>query len=301
MNANPLYIGRFAPSPTGPLHIGSLIAALASYLDAKANRGLWLLRIEDLDPPRTIPGATDQIIACLKKHHLLWDGQVQWQSQRHPIYQQVIEQLLDEKKAFYCSCSRSDIQSSGGVYNGHCRGQYQPSGQPSAIRLQVNDQAIVFNDAVQGRFSQQLQQQTGDFVIRRKDGYFAYQLAVVVDDAEQAISHVMRGSDLLDSTPRQIFLQQQCGFTTPQYCHLPVITNAAGQKLSKQTYAAALDHQQAANNLLKALFFLNQTLPPKSMQGSCQSILDWAVEHWQLSLVSTQLSRQQSVLDGFAC
>lgn len=301
MNTDSRYIGRFAPSPTGPLHIGSLIAALASFLDAKANHGEWLLRIENLDPPREMPGANEQIIRCLKQHHLDWDGELLWQSDRHAIYQHVIEQLLDQQKAFYCSCSRADIQKSGGIYSGHCRGQQQPTSQACAVRLQVDDQPVIFNDHIQGDFGQQLQQQVGDFVIRRKDGLFAYQLAVVVDDALQGITHIVRGSDLLDSTPRQIFLQQQCGFTTPQYSHLPVITNEAGQKLSKQTFAAALDHNRATDNLLKALFFLNQELPPRSMQQNCQSILDWATEHWQVSRVSPQLSRQRRILDHFAC
>lgn len=301
MNSDSRYIGRFAPSPTGPLHIGSLIAALASYLDAKANHGAWLLRIENLDPPREMPGANEQIIECLKQHHLNWDGELLWQSDRHAIYQRVMKQLLDQQKAFYCSCSRADIQNSGGIYNGHCRGQRHSADQVCAVRLQVDDQRITFNDQIQGDFSQQLQQQVGDFVIRRKDGLFAYQLAVVIDDALQGVTHVVRGSDLLDSTPRQIFLQQQCGFATPHYSHLPVITNEAGQKLSKQTFAVALNNNLATDNLLKALFFLNQVLPPPSMRQDCQSILHWAIAHWQPSQVSTQLSRQHNVLDSFAC
>ena len=301
VNSNTRYIGRFAPSPTGPLHIGSLISALASYLDAKANDGLWLLRIEDLDPPRTVAGASEQIIDCLQKHQLLWDGELIWQSDRHATYQRVMEQLLAQQKAFYCSCSRADIQNSGGIYNGHCRHQHQPTDQPCAVRLKVNSHNIGFRDTIQGDYSQHLQQQIGDFVIRRKDGLFAYQLAVVIDDALQAVTHVVRGSDLLSSTPRQIFIQQQCGFSTPQYSHLPVITNAAGQKLSKQTYAAPLDHQRANKNLLKALFFLNQTLPPQSIHQSCSNILNWAIEHWQPTQVSGKLSRPQSVLDRFAC
>ena len=298
---SPRYIGRFAPSPTGPLHIGSLISALASYLDAKANSGLWLLRMEDLDPPREMPGAAEQIIECLQQHHLQWDDDILWQSQRHNIYHQTVEQLLTERKAFYCTCSRADLQQSGGIYNGHCRGQQQPPKQANAIRLQVPDQALGFDDQIQQHFNQHLQQDVGDFVIRRKDSLFAYQLAVVVDDAHQQVTHVVRGSDLLDSTPRQIFLQQQLGLATPHYCHLPVVTNEQGQKLSKQTYAKALSADDAPGNLLKALFFLQQTLPPKSIQQDCRAILHWAIEHWQPSLIKSQLGQSQSVFNDFAC
>ena len=232
------YIGRFAPSPTGLLHIGSLIGALASYLDAKANQGLWLVRMEDLDPPREMSGAASAILQSLEDHGLAWDGEVLWQSQRHDAYRQVIDDLLLANKAFYCTCSRSDLQENKGIYQGRCRGCITPpSAQDFAVRLQVGNKPIAFNDAIQGHFSQQLERDVGDVVLQRKDGFFAYQLAVVVDDAYQGINHVVRGADLLDSTPRQIHLQRILAYVTPQYTHFPVITNKHGTKLSKQTFA----------------------------------------------------------------
>ncbi|MFA7554448.1 MAG: tRNA glutamyl-Q(34) synthetase GluQRS [Spongiibacteraceae bacterium] len=274
------YIGRFAPSPTGPLHIGSLIGALASYLDAKANGGQWLLRIEDLDPPREMPGAANAILTCLQQHGLQWDQPVLWQHQRHQAYQQIIDQLLATGQAFYCTCSRSDTQHQGGIYSGHCRGRTQIPNRPFAIRWQVPEQTIGFNDAIQGYFSQHLPQQVGDIVLKRKDGLFAYQLAVVVDDAYQQITHCVRGSDLLSSTPRQIALQQALSLPPLHYCHIPVITNQLGQKLSKQTFAPAMDATNACQNLLIALDFLQQPKPPLNSRHDVDKIIQWAIEHW---------------------
>lgn len=274
------YIGRFAPSPTGPLHLGSLIGALASYLDARANKGQWLLRIEDLDPPREIAGAADSIVSCLQRHGLHWDGEILWQSQRQQAYQHAIDTLLNNHQAFFCSCSRSDLQASQGIYSGNCRDRQQQPEQPFAIRLQVDDQTLGFEDGIQGHFHQQLQQQVGDVVLQRKDGLFAYQLAVVIDDAAQGITDIVRGSDLLDSTPRQIFLQRALGLNTPRYAHFPVICNPQGQKLSKQTFAPALNTATPGDNLLLALAFLRQPLPPRSHQQHIEGIIDWAVAHW---------------------
>lgn len=280
------YVGRFAPSPTGLLHIGSLIGALASYLDARANGGRWLLRMEDLDPPREVAGAAQCILDALLAHGLQWDGEVLWQSQRHCAYQKALEQLLDQHKAFYCTCSRTDIQSTGGIYSGRCRGCQQRPDKAFAIRLQVPDQLQIFEDAIQGPFSQHLQEDVGDVVLLRKDQLYAYQLAVVVDDAFQGITHIVRGSDLLDSTPRQRFLQQQLAFSTPHYAHFPVITNQSGQKLSKQTFAPALNSNEACANVRLALKFLRQTLPPADACQSTQALLSWAVEHWSLQSVT---------------
>ena len=289
------YTGRFAPSPTGLLHIGSLIGAVASYLDARANNGKWLVRMEDLDPPREMPGAADAILQSLQDHGLHWDGEVLWQSQRLQAYQHTIEQLLANKQAFYCTCSRSDLQGSNGIYPGHCRGTQSPPIGESAIRLQVDNCEISFDDGIQGRFSQQLQREVGDFVLKRKDGLFAYQLAVVVDDANQQINHVVRGSDLLDSTPRQIFLQRQLGITTPHYTHIPVITNQQGQKLSKQTFAQAIDADNACHNLLAALDFLQQPLPPEECRQTPGDILRWAQQHWSIAAIPNTLAINENL------
>jgi glutamyl-Q tRNA(Asp) synthetase len=286
------YIGRFAPSPTGPLHLGSLIGALASFLDARANHGQWLLRMEDLDPPREIPGAAQQILDCLIAHGLNWDGDVLWQSTRHNAYQACLQALQAEQKVFYCSCIRADIRAMGGIYSGHCRQQLNPPDSDFSIRLRVDDTPIQFCDSIQGNYRQQLQRDVGDFIIVRKDKLFAYQLAVVVDDAFQNITHIVRGSDLLDSTPRQIFLQQQLGLDTPHYAHFPVITNHEGQKFSKQTHAPALSPDNAINNLLIALQFLNQALPPE--QHTIETLLSWAIEHWSLASIPQRMSIEQS-------
>ncbi len=291
LNSSPKsYRGRFAPSPTGLLHIGSLIGALASYLDAKANNGQWLVRMEDLDPPRETVGAAEQILKDLAAHGLQWDEEVLYQSQRHKAYQRAIDQLITEDKAFLCSCSRTQLQSSQNIHLGRC--QYIAS-EPEvdfAIRLQVDKQPLAFTDAIQGQYQQNLQQQVGDFVLRRKDQFFAYQLAVVIDDAFQHITHVVRGSDLLDSTPRQIYLQQQLGLTTPHYCHFPVITNLQHQKLSKQTFAPALSNQQALTNLQQALSFLQQPAASTAAAKSINSLLDWAIEHWSIANIPKQLA-----------
>ena len=285
------YRGRFAPSPTGLLHQGSLIGALASYLDAKANQGIWLVRMEDLDPPREMPGAAEAILQSLQAHGLQWDEEVLWQSQQYPRYQQAIEQLIQQGHAFYCSCSRTQLAATQGIHRQTCQAD---SKQACAVRLRVPEQQLGFDDPIQGHFEQQLKQNVGDFVIQRKDQLFAYQLAVVLDDAYQGITHIVRGSDLLDCTPRQLYLQQLMGFPTPHYMHFPVITNQQGQKLSKQTFAPALDSQQATDNLLLALAFLNQTLPPVNLRQHCRDILDWATAHWQADNINKTLAIAES-------
>ena len=286
------YVGRFAPSPTGPLHQGSLIAALASFLDARANNGRWLLRIEDLDPPREMAGAVQSIMQSLRDHGLHWDDEVMWQSRRHSAYRAALRQLLECGAAFYCTCSRTDLAPFGGIYPGTCRGCSQVPAGEFAVRLQVADTAVGFVDAVQGECSQSLPREVGDFVLLRKDGLFAYQLAVVVDDAAQGITHVVRGADLLDSTPRQIWLQRQLGLPTPAYAHIPVLTNAEGQKLSKQTFAPQIDPGSARDNLLAALSFLNQPLPRAA--GSPEDVLAQAVANWDLQRVPHRLQISQA-------
>lgn len=282
----PVYTGRFAPSPTGPLHAGSLIAALASYLDARAAGGRWLLRVEDLDPPRESPQAARAILQALETLGLHWDGEVLYQSTRHEAYREALEDLRARGLAFACDCSRQDVQDAGGVYPGTCRERQDPPAGPHAMRCRVPEPGdpaglIVFDDRFQGRQDFDLGRDIGDFVIRRKDGLYAYQLAVVVDDAWQGVNQVIRGIDLLDSTPRQIHLQRLLRLPTPAYGHFPVIVNALGQKLSKQHFAAALELREPRRTLLRALRQLRQSPDPSLADGSCEDILRWAVEHWK--------------------
>lgn len=252
MNPQPGYLGRFAPSPTGPLHFGSLVSALASFLDARAHRGTWLIRIEDIDGPRTVPGAAEDIMDTLGKFGMRSDEQPVWQSQREAKYQQAFEQLLNARFVFPCGCTRREIADSLAhsharhatlAYPGTCRDGLHGK-QPRAWRMRVPDgdaAILTFEDRWQGTQTQDLANEVGDFVLKRADGEWAYQLAVVVDDAEARITHIVRGADLLDSTARQIYLQRCMGVPTPVYLHVPVVTNEQGEKLSKQTGATALD------------------------------------------------------------
>lgn len=264
MNMIP-YTGRFAPSPSGPLHQGSLVAALASYLDARAHGGQWLVRIEDVDEARTVPGAAEAILECLRAFGMRWDGDVVWQSRRKDLYQAAFERL--GRHAYACGCTRREIADSrigiasdgAAVYPGTCRSGLAPGKAARAYRLRVPDDAsecISFEDRWLGTVTQHLATEVGDFVLKRADGFWAYQLAVVVDDAEQGVTDVVRGADLLDSTPRQIYLQRLLGVPTPRYLHVPVVTNAAGEKLSKQTGAQALDMAQPLQELSAAARFL---------------------------------------------
>ncbi len=283
------YRGRFAPSPTGPLHLGSLIAALASYLDARHHGGSWLLRMEDLDPPREEPGAAQAILDSLRHHGLHWDEQVMWQGERLPAYAEALARLQGMGCLFRCDCTRAMLGPDGACA-GRCLPRQHEVGPAAAVRVSVPaDCTITFEDRLQGRQSHPLGREWPDFVLKRKDGLDAYQLAVVVDDDAQGITHVVRGSDLLDSTPRQLFLQQKLGLSAPSYCHLPVITNALGQKLSKQNHAPALDDARATDNLRRALAFLHQEPPPTGLQ-SCPALLEHAVAHWQLERVPRALA-----------
>jgi glutamyl-Q tRNA(Asp) synthetase len=259
------YIGRFAPSPTGPLHKGSLVAALASYLDAKAHHGTWLLRIEDVDEARTVPGAAEEILRCLRAFGMHWDGEMVWQSRRTALYQASFARLGPH--AYPCGCTRREIADSrigvasdgAAIYPGTCRAGLAPGKTARAFRLRVPNDAssrITFNDRWFGPVTQDVAAEVGDFVLKRADGFWAYQLAVVTDDAEQGVTDVVRGADLLDSTPRQIYLQHLLGVPAPRYLHVPVVTNANGEKLSKQTGALALDPSQPLNELMTAARFL---------------------------------------------
>ena len=285
------YRGRFAPSPTGPLHFGSLVAAVGSYLQAKSQHGEWLVRMEDLDTPRIVPGAADDILRTLEAFGFVWDGEVIFQSRRDEIYRAALEQLTKQEATFPCACSRKEIADSsvigieGPVYPGTCRAGLAAGRNRRAIRVRVGDAKIEFTDLIQQSIEQNLGTEIGDFVLRRADGIVAYQLAVVVDDAAQGITEIIRGADLLASTPRQIFLQRRLGYATPQYGHLPVATNHAGEKLSKQTLAQGIDTKHATQQLFDALRFLGQTPPAELQQSSQKPLWDWALEHWSLQKV----------------
>lgn len=283
------YVGRFAPSPSGPLHAGSLVSALASYLDARACGGRWLVRMEDIDPPREEPGAAQRILDALLAHGLNWDGEVLWQSRRSEAYLATLARLRAEDLLYPCNCTRRQLAASGGIYNGHCR-RRPPGGGPVALRLKLYDlpgdyarlpTEVVFTDLVQGEQRQDLARDVGDAVVRRKDGLFAYQLAVVVDDIASGITHIVRGSDLLEVTARQIRLFELLDAPVPAYAHVPVVTDSAGRKLSKQNHAPALDPDRAGENLWQALVFLGQN-PPRTLRTAARGeILDWGVHHWR--------------------
>jgi len=279
------YVGRFAPSPTGPLHFGSLLSAIASYLDARANKGTWLVRMEDLDPPREPPGAAAEILAQLQQFDLEWDGAVLYQSSRLTAYAEALQQLLDAGLCYACACTRPQVRAMGNVYNGHCREARLATTARTAMRVKTQPLEIVVNDAVQGQYKTALATECGDFIIRRKDGLFAYQLAVVVDDAYQGVTHIIRGYDLLDSTPRQIYLQQLLHLNPPQYGHIPVIVDARGEKLSKQTFAPAIDATQAVTLTHSVLQLLGQSPPPISSFSNNRAQLQWAIEHWDIQAV----------------
>lgn len=284
------YRGRFAPSPTGPLHFGSLVAAVASYADARAAGGEWLVRIEDLDPPREMPGATDSILQALEAFAMQWDGTLLYQRTRSAAYGAALDCLAEAGWTYPCSCTRKEIADSAQgaettapgelVYPGTCRNGLPPGRAPRSVRLRVDDAVIAFDDAVQGPVRQDLGRAVGDFVLRRADGYFAYQLAVVVDDADQGITDVVRGADLLGSTARQIYLQRCLGVPTPRYCHHPVVTDSSGEKLSKQTLAAPVDpaHPEAA--LAQALAFLGHAPPAELAGAGMRDLWAWAIENW---------------------
>jgi len=292
----PVYRGRFAPSPTGPLHFGSLLAALGSCLEARRNQGAWLLRMEDVDLPRNVHGAAEDILRTLEAFGFEWDGEPLWQSQRTAAYAAALEQLRQQRLVYPCACSRREIADSasrtavdGGLaYPGTCRNGLPAGRQPRAWRLCVDQRETGFKDRIQGCVTQHLETDVGDFVLLRADGIYAYQLAVVVDDAEQGITDIVRGADLLASTPRQIWLQHCLGLPTPGYAHLPVATNVAGEKLSKQTLAPALDPATAASTLRRALDFLGQNPPAELADSSVAEIWRWAVVHWCIDSVPRQ-------------
>ena len=270
-----LRTGRFAPSPTGPLHFGSLLAAVASYLDCRSHQGRWLVRIEDLDPPREDPNAVSHILRTLESCQLEWDGPVRYQSQRHEAYATCLEQLRQSGLAFPCSCSRKQLAN--GLHHGICI----PQGSDCAWRFLSGNGTESFEDTLQGEQHFSLDQEIGDFVIRRRDQLWSYQLAVVCDDIDQGITHVMRGIDLIDSTPRQQLLYRALAAPIPVWSHIPVAVEHNGQKLSKQNLARALNPDTSADNLWLALLWLRQE-PPLTLRGAPPSeLLSWAIQHWQ--------------------
>jgi len=279
------YVGRFAPSPTGPLHFGSLVAALASFCDARARGGAWHVRIEDVDAPRSRPGAARAILATLERYGMPWDGPVVHQTQRTAAYEAALATLVANGDVYPCTCTRRELESapvgaSGErVYPGTCRdGTHVPTRAACAYRVRVFDAAIAFTDALQGPQRQDLARDVGDFVVRRADGLFAYQLAVVVDDAALGVTTVVRGADLLSSTPRQIWLQQRLALPTPSYLHVPVAINDAGEKLSKQTEARALPDDPVPA-LLAAWRFLGQPMPD-ARPASAEAFVQHALRAW---------------------
>ncbi|MDO8811398.1 MAG: tRNA glutamyl-Q(34) synthetase GluQRS [Gallionella sp.] len=281
------YRGRFAPSPTGPLHFGSLVAAIGSYLDAKHHNETWLVRMEDLDVPRCVPGAADGILHTLETFGLHWDEPVIYQSLRAAAYEEALQQLQALGAVYPCACTRKEIADSalhgidGQIYPGTCRNGVPAGREGRAWRVCTDDHPVGFDDALQGHISQRLESEIGDFVVKRADGLFAYQLAVVVDDAFQGITHVVRGADLLCSTPRQIYLQRLLGLPTPAYLHLPIAVNAQGEKLSKQTLAQPVEKYNAAATLFDALIFLHQQPPVELQSGNVEQILNWAIANWR--------------------
>ncbi|MDH4216161.1 MAG: tRNA glutamyl-Q(34) synthetase GluQRS [Gallionella sp.] len=320
MSSSTQYRGRFAPSPTGPLHFGSLAAAVGSYLDAKHHHGAWLVRIEDLDTPRCVPGAADGILRTLEAFGLHWDEDIIYQSQRTAAYEEALQRLKESGAAYPCCCTRKEIADSalhgieGPVYPGTCRNGIPPGREGRAWRVRTDTLSlppcggkarmgveqrrneasapsltiplqgggnIEFDDALQGRQTQHLESEIGDFVVKRADGLFAYQLAVVVDDAFQGITHVVRGADLLLSTARQIHLQHLLGLPKPAYMHLPIAVNAQGEKLSKQTLAPAITTDDVISTLLAVLQFLQQQPPAVLRLGSVEEVLTWAIINWQ--------------------
>jgi glutamyl-Q tRNA(Asp) synthetase len=281
------YVGRFAPSPTGPLHFGSLLAALGSYLDARHHRGKWLVRMEDLDTPRTIPGAADEILSTLETYGLHWDETVIYQRQRTATYAESLQQLNAVGAAFPCACSRKEIADSALVhgaeliYQGTCRNGLPAGKTARSWRIRVDDIPISFSDRLQGQITQVLEREVGDFVVLRADRLYAYQLAVVVDDAAQGITDVVRGADLLYSTPRQRHLQRLLALDYPTYMHLPVVINRHGEKLSKQTFARPVTTYNAAATLFGALKFLHQHPPDDLRFMPIDEMLAWAISNWQ--------------------
>ncbi|MEE8320995.1 MAG: tRNA glutamyl-Q(34) synthetase GluQRS [Gammaproteobacteria bacterium] len=282
-NHTPPYIGRFAPSPTGPLHFGSVVAALGSYLQARNRQGRWYVRMEDIDIPRIQPGAADAILHGLEALGLFWDGDIVFQSQREASYKEAISRLAENDMIYGCICTRKDV--AGKRYPGTCRKYIPPGKKARSYRVLTNADEIQFHDGIQGRFKQNIEDEVGDFIIRRVEGSTAYHLAVVIDDAWQGVTEIVRGFDLLDSTPRQIYLQRLLDLPTPEYIHLPVAVNAQGRKISKQNHAEAVLIEHPVPVLHNALKFLGQEPVDELTEGNIEDVIQWGIDHWSLAKI----------------
>lgn len=290
------YIGRFAPTPSGYLHFGSLVAAVASYLDARSVGGKWLVRMEDLDPPREMPGAQAAILETLERYGFEWDGPVERQSDRHAAYSAQVEQWLRSGLAYACTCSRKQLEGSNGIYPGTCRDAQHDWHGDVAIRIRVPELGYRFTDRLQGEFHQHLGREVGDFIIRRRDGLFAYQLAVVLDDAWQGVTDIVRGADLLDNTPRQLYLQELLGIAAPRYLHVPLIIQPDGHKLGKSYRSPPLEAEQAAPLLVRALKALSQNPPAGLAQSAPGDVLAWGITHWNAEAIPHSLTLEDAQL-----
>lgn len=281
------YVGRFAPSPTGPLHLGSLIAAVISYLDARAHDGRWLVRMEDIDPPREIAGSARSILHSLEAHALHWHGEVRFQRHSAALHEAALQQLGASGALYYCRCARRKLAKAGLLqrYPGLCREKSYGDG---AVRVRVDEQPITVTDRWQAPLTVRLDESPGDFIVRRRDGLIAYQLAVVVDDADQGVTDIVRGVDLYGSTPRQCFLQQQLGLATPRYAHFPVLVGSDGEKLSKQTGAPAIDDTRAAENLHDVLRIIGLKPSAAAASRTPAEWLDWAESRYSERLFEGQ-------------
>jgi glutamyl-Q tRNA(Asp) synthetase len=297
---NTIYRGRFAPTPSGPLHFGSIVAAVGSYLEARTRGGEWHLRIDDLDPPRVAPGATDSILRCLEQLGFEWDGPVIYQSQRTPAYHAALHQLCQRGLVYPCACTRKEIAEharigvEGPVYPGTCRQGMPPGREARTLRLLTTEARVQFDDAVLGPQVRDIERDAGDFVLYRADGVFAFHLASAVDDGELAMTDIVRGADLLESSGRQIYVMRLLGLPAPHYAHLPVALNARGEKLSKQTHADAIDPREPGRVLVSALHFLGQSAPEQLSGESTRVLWDWATTNWRLEGVP----RNRSLLSG---
>ena len=277
------YRGRFAPTPSGPLHFGSIITALGSYLDAKSKKGTWLVRIDDIDQSRNKLGADKIILEQLEQLGLIWDEPIVYQSQRIDLYEIAFKKLEKLKCIFSCDCSRKEIK--GIIYPGTCRDKIHTLNSNQSIRIKTNNIPISIFDRLQGYYSQSIDSEIGDFIIKRADGYFAYHLVAAVDDGEQNITHIVRGFDLLDSTPRQIFLQKKLKYITPTYLHLPIVIDNKGKKISKADKITKSVVSNPRRSLVNALKFLGQSPPTGIIDSDTKTILDWAIDNWSIELL----------------
>ncbi len=283
------YKGRFAPSPTGSVHYGTLVSAVGSYLQAKKNNGEWIIRIEDVDTTRKVKGSDTEILKTLDAFGFQWQGEVVYQSQRTEHYQHALDQLISQSLIFPCLCSRKQLaKTDNAIYPGFCRSRLLPEVKPHALRIRAGDINITFNDHVMNRQIQNIKRECGDFIVKRRDGLFAYQLAVVVDDALQNITEVVRGADLLGSTNRQIYLQQKLDYPTPQYCHLPLAIDNDGNKISKSAGTAAVDIRHKEILLVSVLNFLGQSTPTDLKNSTLDDIWTWAIQNWNIHQTSPQ-------------